>query len=89
MPNIKSAQKRVLIAKARNARNKAAKSELKTSLKKFDAAVSEGNKEAAENAYKVAVKTVDRAVSKGLIHKNNAAHKKSTLTLKLNKLMAQ
>lgn len=86
MPNIKSAEKRVLIAKARNARNKAAKSELKTSLKKFDAAVSEGNKEAAENAYKVAVKTVDRAAMKGLIHKNNAAHKKSALTFKLNNL---
>ena len=86
MPNIKSAEKRVLIAKERNARNKAAKSELKTSLKKFDSAVTEGNREAAESAYKVAVKTVDQAVSKGLIHKNNAAHKKSSLTTKLSDL---
>jgi small subunit ribosomal protein S20 len=86
MPNIKSAEKRVLIAKARTARNKAAKSELKTSLKKFEAAVAEGNKAAAENAYKVAVKTVDTAAAKGLIHKNNAAHKKSSLTIKLNGL---
>jgi small subunit ribosomal protein S20 len=86
MPNIKSAEKRVLVAKERNARNKAAKSELKTSLKKFDTAVSEGNREAAVNAYKVAVKTVDHAASKGLIHKNNAAHKKSSLTVKLNGL---
>jgi small subunit ribosomal protein S20 len=86
MPNIKSAEKRVLIAKERNARNKAAKSELKTSLKKFDAAVTEGNREAAESAYKVAVKTVDQAASKGLIHKNNAAHKKSSLTTKLSGL---
>lgn len=86
MPNIKSAEKRVLIAKERNARNKAAKSELKTSLKKFDAAVTEGNREAAESAYKVAVKTVDHAATKGLIHKNNAAHKKSSLTLKLQGL---
>jgi small subunit ribosomal protein S20 len=84
MPNIKSAEKRVLVAKARNARNKAAKSELKTSLKKFDAAITEGNREAAENAYKVAVKTVDHAAAKGLIHKNNAAHKKSSLTVKFN-----
>ncbi len=84
MPNIKSASKRVLIAKERNARNRAAKSEMKTTLKKFDAAVTEGNREAAESAYKVAVKTVDRAASKGLIHKNNAAHKKSSLTVKLN-----
>jgi len=86
MPNIKSAEKRVLIAKERNARNKAAKSELKTSLKKFDTAVSEGNRVAAESAYKVAVKTVDLAASKGLIHKNNAAHKKSSITMKLNGL---
>ena len=84
MPNIKSASKRVLIAKERNARNRAAKSEMKTTLKKFDAAVTEGNREAAESAYKVAVKTVDRAASKGLSHKNNAAHKKSSLTVKLN-----
>jgi len=86
MPNIKSAEKRVLIAKARHARNKAAKSELKTCLKKFNAAVSGGNLEAAESAYKVAVKTVDQAAAKGLIHKNNAAHKKSSLTIKLNSL---
>lgn len=86
MPNIKSAEKRVLVAKERNSRNKAAKSELKTSLRKFDTAVSDGSREAAESAYKVAVKTVDQAASKGLIHKNNAAHKKSSLTAKLNGL---
>ena len=84
MPNIKSASKRVLIAKERNARNKAAKSELKTVIKKFDTVVAEGNREAAESAYKVAVKTVDQAAAKGLIHKNNAAHKKSSLTAKLS-----
>lgn len=86
MPNIKSAEKRVLVAKARNIRNKSAKSELKTCLKKFDMAITEGNREAAESAYKVAVKTVDQAASKGLIHKNNAAHKKSGLAAKLNGL---
>ena len=84
MPNIKSAAKRVLISKERNAINKANKSELKTSMKKFDAAVAEGNREAAESAYKVAVKTVDRTASKGMIHKNSAAHKKSAMTQKLN-----
>lgn len=84
MPNIKSAAKRDQLAKARNAKNKAEKTALKTTLKKFDAAVVEGNRDAAVSTYKVAVKTVDRAVSKGLIHKNNAAHKKSSMTLKLN-----
>ena len=62
MPNIKSAKKRVLIAEARNARNKAEKSALKTAIKKFEAA------------------------AKGLLHKNHAANKKSSMTIKLNKL---
>ena len=84
MPNIKSAKKRVLLSDARNARNKAERSALKTTLKKFDAAVAEGNRTEAEGAYKVAVKSVDKAVAKGILHKNNAAHKKSALTLKLN-----
>ena len=86
MPNIKSAKKRVLLSEARNARNKAERSALKTTLKKFDAAVAEGNRTEAEGAYKVAVRTVDKAVAKGILHKNNAAHKKSALTLKLNGL---
>ena len=84
MPNIKSASKRVLISKKLNARNKAERSVLRTNLKKFDAAVVEGNREAAESAYKVAVKSVDRAATKGLLHKNNAAHKKSKMAVKLN-----
>ena len=86
MPNIKSASKRVLISRVQNAKNKSAKSALKTSIKKFETAVAEGNREAAESAYKVAVKTVDRAATKGLIHKNNAAHKVSKLTVKLNSM---
>ena len=84
MPNIKSAEKRVLIARERNAKNKIVKTKIKNTIKKFDAAVAEGNREAAESAYKVAVKTVDNAAIKGVIHKNNAAHKKSSLTKKLN-----
>ena len=84
MPNIKSAIKRDALSKARNAKNKAEKSALKTNLKKFEAAVAEGNREAAATTYKVAVKSVDRAAQKGLIHKNNAAHKKSRMTLTLN-----
>ena len=84
MPNIKSASKRVHISKAQNEKNRASKTLLKTNLKKFDLAVSEGNREAAESAYKVAVKSVDRAATKGLLHKNNAANKKSKLTIKLN-----
>ncbi len=86
MPNIKSAKKRVLVNETKAIQNKAARSALKTTLKKFDAAVAEGNRSEADGAYKVAVKAVDKAVAKGLLHKNNAANKKSSLTIKLNKL---
>ena len=64
MANIKSSAKRVLVSRVRAERNKADKSELKTTIKKFDAAATEGNRENAEAAYKAAVKTVDRAVSR-------------------------
>ena len=86
MPNIKSAKKRVLVAQTKAMQNKAAKSALKTHMKKFDAAVAEGNRSEADIAYKVAVKAVDQAAAKGLVHKNNAANKKSSMTIKLNKL---
>ena len=86
MPNIKSAKKRVLIAKVNNERNKADKSALKTTLKKFEAAVTDGNREQADSAYKAAVKSIDQAVNKGILHKNNAARKKSSITLKMNEL---
>ena len=86
LPNIKSAKKRVLVSQTKAMQNKAAKSALKTDIKKFEAAVAEGNRSEADVAYKVAVKAVDKAAAKGLLHKNNAANKKSSLTLKLNKL---
>ena len=86
MPNIKSSKKDVIASKISYERNKANKSALKTDLKKFDAALTAGDKAAAEAAYKNAVKAVDQAVVKGLLHKNNAARKKSSMTLQLNKL---
>jgi len=86
MPNIKSAAKRDALSKAQNAKNRAAKTQLKTNLKKFDAAISEGDRETAVSAYKVAVKTLDHAAAKNLIHKNCAANKKSKLTFKLNEM---
>lgn len=86
MPNIKSAKKRVELSRKQNERNKAEKSVLKTSLKKFDAALASGDKTQADSAYKAAVVTVDKAVKKGILHKNTAARKKSSMTLKLNKL---
>ena len=86
MPNIKSSKKDVIRSKVAYEKNKADKSELKTNLKKFEAALVGGDKATAEAAYKVAVQSVDKAVTKGLLHRNNAARKKSSMTLKLNKL---
>ena len=86
MANIKSSKKDVISSKIAYEKNKANKSELKTTLKKFDAALESGDKATAEAAYKLAVKCVDKAVLKGLLHKNNAARKKSQFTVKLNKM---
>ena len=86
LPNIKSAKKRVLVNQTKAMQNKAMKSALKTDIKKFDVAVAEGNRSEADVAYKVAVKAVDKAVVKGLLHKNNAAHKKSAMAAKLNEM---
>ena len=86
MANIKSSKKDVISSKIAYEKNKANKSELKTMLKKYEAAIAGGDKAAAEAAYKSAVALVDKAVQKGILHKNNAARKKSSMTLKLNKL---
>ena len=86
MPNIKSSKKDVISSKIAYEKNKANKTALKTVLKKFDAALESGDKAAAEAAYKLAVKAVDQGVNKGIVNKNAAARKKSSLTLKLNKL---
>lgn len=86
MPNIKSAKKRVELSKIAYEKNKADKSALKTVIKKFDAALAGGDHAAALSAYTAAVKAVDKAVSKGILHKNTAARKKSSMTLRLNKL---
>lgn len=84
MPNIKSAKKRVKVIQVKSLRNQAAKSALRTTLKKFHAAVAANDKAAAQTAYTAAVKAVDKACAKHLMHKNAAAHKKSQLTLALN-----
>lgn len=78
MPNIKSAKKRVLVAKQRTEANKAAKSKLRTVIKRARA------EEADAAAIKSAVVSVDKAAGKGLIHKNKAARLKSQLAKKAN-----
>ena len=84
MPNIKSAIKRVSVIEKKTARNNMIKSGYKSAVKKFEAAVAEGNKEKAEEALKLATKKIDGACSKGIIKKNTAARKKSNLAKKLN-----
>ena len=86
MANIKSSAKRDEKSKQLRAKNRADKTELKTMIKKFDAAVAEGNRDTAVSAYKVAVKTVDRAAGRGRRHKNSAAHKKAEVATKLNEM---
>ena len=82
MPNIKSAKKRVLVSRQENAANRAAKTALKTQLKKFDAAVAAGEGD-LEIVYRETVAGVDKAAGAGVIHTNAAARKKSQITKKL------
>ncbi len=86
MPNIKSSKKDVIRSKIAYEKNKADKSAMKTTLKKYEAALAAGDRTEAEAAYKAAVVVVDKAVTKGILHKNTAARKKSSMTLRLNKL---
>ena len=86
MANIKSAKKRVKVIAAKTLRNQMFRSQMRTMIKKFNAALEAGDKEAATAAYRVAVKKIDQAVAHGILHKNNAARKKSQFTVKLNKM---
>jgi small subunit ribosomal protein S20 len=88
MPNIKSAKKRVKVIRTKTLQNKMFRSQLKTDIKKYEAALAAGDMAAAQELYRVAVKKIDRAASKGIIHKNCAAHKKSEFTKALNALNA-
>ena len=81
MPNIKSAKKRVKVTAAKSEYNKAIKSDLKTALKKADAAVVKNDAQKAE-AVRVTIKKIDQAVAKGLLRKNTAARRKSALAKK-------
>ena len=83
MPNIKSAKKRVKVIAAKTMQNKAIKSDLKTVIKKANAAVDSKTDNKAD-AIRLAIKTIDQAAAKGIMHKNTAARKKSQLATKLN-----
>ncbi len=88
MPNIKSAKKRVVVTEKKNSQNKMIKTSVKTAIKKFNAALAAGDAEAAEKLLPETVSVIDSAASKGILHKNNAANKKSALAKNLNALKA-
>ena len=86
MANIKSAKKRILVTETRTARNKAIKSEVKTSIKKVEAAVAANDKAVAEAELKNAISVIESASAKGIYHKNNAARKVSRLSNLVNSM---
>ena len=86
MANIKSQIKRIRTNEKRRQRNLAVKSELKTLVRKTREAVEAGDKEAAIEALRVASRKLDKAVSKGVIHRNQAANRKSKLTRRVQSL---
>ena len=79
MANIKSQIKRIGQNERRRVRNKAVKSELKTAVRRFREAADSGDAEATTSALRTATRLLDKAASKGVIHKNQAANRKSAM----------
>ncbi|MDX5319393.1 MAG: 30S ribosomal protein S20 [Actinomycetes bacterium] len=86
MANIKSQIKRIRTNEKARQRNKAVKSELKTYVRRVREAVEAGDKETATAALQKASRKLDKAVSKGVIHRNQAANRKSKLAKQVDKL---
>ncbi|MFZ1363130.1 MAG: 30S ribosomal protein S20 [Candidatus Nanopelagicales bacterium] len=80
MANIKSQMKRIKTNEKAHERNKAVRSTVKNAIRRVHEAVSAGDATAAQDAAKVANRELDRAVSKGVIHKNQAANRKSAVS---------
>ena len=79
MPNIKSAIKRIEVAKINNARNKSEKSKIATYIKRFKNAIANKDIQTAETEYKTVVSLLDNAARKNVIHKNSASRKSAHL----------
>jgi small subunit ribosomal protein S20 len=77
--NIKQQKKRILTNEKARQRNKAVKSSLKTAVRKFNAAAEAGDAEHAATLAREAGRKLDKAASKGVIHKNQAANRKSAI----------
>ena len=87
MPQNLSVKKRIRQNKVTNLRNRSLRTNLRSATKKVDTAIMNNKFEQAQSDLKDATPIIDRAVSKGIIHKNNAARKKSRLMRKVNKLV--
>lgn len=83
MPQIKSAKKRVKTSEKSHQRNISYKSKIKSTIKKFNLALSEKNKEETSKYFKDSISILDKSVSKGILPKNTASRQKSNLTKKL------
>lgn len=86
MANIKSKVKRNKTNEQNRQRNQAAKSNLKTHIRKFRQAAEAGDRDKAIELQRAAARALDKAASKGVIHRNQAANKKSALASRVNKL---
>jgi small subunit ribosomal protein S20 len=89
MANHFSALKRARQTEKRTAANRANKSRLRTTLRRFRAALAAGKPEAAAAAFKDTVSVLDKSVQKGVVHKNTASRYKSRLGARLNKATAK
>lgn len=89
MPNIKSAIKRVSVNGKRGVENRGVKSEMLSTVKKFNAMISAGNIEEAKAEYSHVVSVIDKTASKGIIKKETADRKKARLASALNKAEAK
>jgi small subunit ribosomal protein S20 len=85
MPHTRSAKKSVRRIAARNQRNRAAKSAIKTQIKKFTDIVKSGSPDVVQAEFKIAAKKLDKAAAKRVIHPNQAARKKSQLAKMINR----
>ena len=83
MANIKSQKKRILTNEKARQRNKSVKSALRTHVRKFREALEAGDAEKATVLGREACRQLDKAVSKGVIHKKNAANRKSAISKKV------
>jgi small subunit ribosomal protein S20 len=88
LANTKSAIKEIRVANARGTRNKSARSETKSVVRKAGQLINAGDKEAAVTGSRAAERSLDRAARKGTVHPNAAARSKSRLAKKLNKAAA-